>query len=96
MYDHKFDEPDDFISQTIKSADELLRGERQDQQRAVRQSDEWDAESLAAYDEWSREVSEQTDAYFDTICGAHGDERGENGPCPQCEQELAQERIDDK
>lgn len=61
-----------------------------------RKADEWDTESLAEYEEWSREVSEQTDAYFDVICGAHGDERGENGLCPQCEQELAQERIDDK
>jgi len=57
-----------------------------------RSADEWDAESLAAYEEWSREVDEEL---WDKFCGVHGDERDENGLCPQCRQEIAEELRND-
>lgn len=100
VYGHEFSAADDFISQTIRDVDAYLAGERADEQAQVRNAGvdmagEWDVESLAEYEEWSREVSEQTDAYFDVICGAHGDERDEDGLCPQCRQEIAEERRND-
>lgn len=101
VYGHEFSAADDFISQTIRDVDAYLAGERADEQAQVRNAGvdmagEWDAESLAEYEEWSAEVSEQTDSYFDVICGTHGDERDpETGLCPQCAQELADERRND-
>lgn len=71
------------------NADGYREGEDQDCQPS-----EWDAESLAAYDEWSAMVDDEE--FWDKHCGKHGDERDGEGLCPQCRQELAQERIEDK
>jgi len=55
-------------------------------------ADEWDAESMAEYEEWSAHVDEEL---WDRFCAAHGDERDEDGLCPQCRQEIADERRND-
>lgn len=88
---------DEFTEEQVRYVDAYLAAERAEDLRQAGIDVAWEEEgwtdaTRADYESWSREV----DAEFEHLCRVHGDEVDEQGLCPQCRQEIAQERIDDK